>query len=226
MAKNKIAQWAEIRTFERIIQPKRTDFIDRDFSLKGRWAEEVFGNNNPIVIELGCGKGEYTVGLARKNPQINFIGMDIKGHRMWRGAKTAHIEGLDNVGFLRGHVDNVADLFGENEISEIWLTFSDPQKKKPRKRLTSSLFIDRYRKIMSPGGIINLKTDSDLLYEYSLEQCESQGYEILFQTNNLYEEGIHTLDEYHQEILSIKTYYEQIWLKQGIKIKYLKFKID
>lgn len=225
MAKNKIAQWAEMRTFERIVQPKREEFIDQEFPLKGKWAKDIFGNDNPIIVELGCGKGEYTVGLARRNPNVNFIGMDIKGHRMWRGAKTAHEEGLKNVGFLRGHVDNVHQLFGRDEISEIWLTFSDPQKKKARKRLTSPLFVDRYRQILKPDGIINLKTDSDLLYEYSLEQCEENGYEILFQTNELYEQGIHQLDEYHQDILNIRTYYEQMWLDQGIKIKYLKFSI-
>lgn len=225
MAKNKIAQWAEMDTFPHVVQPAMEDIMNDNVEMKGNWHKEFFKNDNDIVLELGCGKGEYSVGLARKYPNKNFLGVDIKGHRMWRGAKTALNEGVTNVGFLRTRIDFINALFAENEVSEIWLTFSDPQPKKERKRLTSPIFIDKYKKLMKPGGIIHLKCDSDLLFEYTLEQVEENGYALLYSTWDLYGEGINDMDEDTKEILNIRTFYEQMWLGMGKSIKYCKFKL-
>ncbi len=225
MAKNKIAQWAEMDTFPHVVQPKMEDIMKDSVPLKGRWHANFFKNDKPIIVELGCGKGEYAVGLAKKYPDKNFLGVDIKGHRMWRGAKTALEEGINNVGFLRTRIDFIEHLFGPNEVSEIWLTFSDPQRKKERKRLTSPLFISRYRKIMKPGGLVHLKTDSDLLFEYTLEQINDEQYNCSFSTWDLYGEAIKNLDADTAEILNIRTYYEEMWLELGKHIKYCKFQI-
>lgn len=225
MAKNKIAQWAEMDTFPHVVQPAMEDIMNDNVEMKGNWHKEFFKNDNDIVLELGCGKGEYSVGLARKYPNKNFLGVDIKGHRMWRGAKTALNEGVTNVGFLRTRIDFINALFAENEVSEIWLTFSDPQPKKERKRLTSPIFIDKYNKLMKSGGIIHLKCDSDLLFEYTLEQVEENGYTLLYSTWDLYGEGINDMDEDTKEILNIRTFYEQMWLGMGKSIKYCKFKL-
>ena len=224
MAKNKLAQWAEMETFDHVVQPNVDDILNDTVDIKGNWSE-FFKNDNPIVLELGCGKGEYTVGLARKYPEKNFIGVDIKGHRMWRGATTAIDEGLSNVAFLRCRIDFIANLFAENEVSEIWLTFSDPQPKKERKRLTAPLFINRYRTILNEGGLVHLKTDSDLLFEYTEEQIEEHGYPCEFITWDLYNEGIKEMTDDEKEILDIKTFYEQMWLAMGKKIKYCRFKV-
>ncbi len=225
MAKNKIAQWAEMETFSHVVQPKMEDIMNDSVPMKGKWCKEFFKNDNPIIVELGCGKGEYAVGLARKYPDKNFLGVDIKGHRMWRGAKTALEEGIENVGFLRTRIDFIEHLFDEDEVSEIWLTFSDPQRKKERKRLTSPLFISRYRKIMKSDGLVHLKTDSDLLFEYTLEQIEENNYNSTFSTWDLYGEAIKDLDKDTAEILNIRTYYEEMWLELGKNIKYCKFQI-
>lgn len=222
MGKNKLKRFAAVKDFKNFYEP----VIKEPFALKGKWRSEHFKNDNPIVLELGCGKGEYSVGLGRFYPNKNFIGIDIKGSRMFVGAEQALEEGLDNVAFLRTRIDFILDYFGENEIDEIWLTFSDPQPKKPRKRLTSPLFIERYRKVLKPGGIIHLKTDSDILFEYTEEQIKEQNYDCLELTWNLYGDLPENLDPVTREIFHIKTHYEELFTSRGATIKYCKFRID
>jgi len=226
MAKNKIAQWAAMATYPHVVQPTMEELNSDQFQLKGNWKKKFFKNDNPIVVELGCGKGEYAVGLAKRYPNKNFLGIDIKGHRMWRGATTALEEKITNVGFLRTRIDFIEHVFASNEISEIWLTFSDPQRKKERKRLTSPIFIGRYQSLLEKNGLVHLKTDSDLLFEYTMEQIEEHMYPCLFSTWDLYNTAIHDMDEDTADILSIRTYYEQIWLDKGKTIKYCKFTIN
>ena len=186
----------------------------------------ILKNDNPLVVEFGCGKGEYSVGMSRKFPDKNFIGVDIKGARMWRGAKTAEEEGLKNIAFLRTRIEFIEGCFAASEVDEIWITFPDPQMKdrREKKRLTGPLFIERYKQFLKPDGIIHLKTDSDFFYEFSAEECESNGYEVLFKTDNLYKEGIQNFDADFQEILNIKTHYEQIFTEKGHNIHYLRFR--
>lgn len=226
MAKNKLMKFDEMKSMERVFEPSMSDFIDVKYPLKGNWNKEVFKNDNPIVLELGCGKGEYSVGMGRKYPHKNFVGIDIKGARIWKGAKEANQEGLTNVAFLRNVVDFVEHFFAENEIDEIWCTFSDPQPKKPNKRLTSRQFINRYKKVLKPNGIVHLKTDNTLLYESTLEEIEEYGYETLANSNNIYEKDWSTFSEEFQEILSIKTHYETLFANKGFKIKYVAFRVD
>lgn len=209
-------------TFENVIQPE-INFYSKDDDLKGNWSA-VFNNQNPIVLELGCGAGEYTVALAKHYPKRNFIGIDIKGARIWKGAKSAIEEDLDNVRFLRTKVDFVTKFFGENEVDEIWLTFSDPQPKKPKKRLTSNLFIDRYLKFLKPNGVVHLKTDSDLLYNFTLEEIKSNGFELLKNITNVYKDSYEDSQDL-KKVLFIKTFYEKKWIELGETIKYLGFKI-
>lgn len=192
---------------------------------KGNWNKSVFKNENPIILELGCGKGEYAVGLAKKYPNKNFIGVDIKGARMWVGAKQCIEEGLDNVAFLRTKIDFIDKFFAENEIDEIWLTFSDPQPNKPNKRLTSKIFIDRYRKILKPGGIIHLKTDSDVLFESTANEIEEHNYHCNYLTWNLYND-IQKMPDNIKDILHIKTHYEELFTQRGHQIKYCQFLIN
>ncbi len=223
MGKDKLKRFSEIKEFNNVIHPIiKYDFPDHQ--IKGNWNSE-FKNNQPIVLELGCGRGEYTVELARQFSKKNFIGVDIKGARLWRGAKTAFENNITNVRFLRTKVDFIEKLFNKNEVSEIWLTFSDPQPKKPRKRLTSPLFINRYRNTIKKGGIIHLKTDSDLLYEYTLQQIEENSYTLIQNINNIYIDFSKLNDEL-KTTLAIKTFYEKKWLKINKKIKYISFKID
>jgi tRNA (guanine-N7-)-methyltransferase len=217
MGKDKLKRFAEIETFQNVIQPNLKNYL-QDHELKGKWSSQ-FTNSNPIILELGCGRGEYTVGLAKKFPKINFIGIDIKGSRLWRGAKTCIEENINNVIFLRTKVDFIRQFFDTDEVSEIWLTFSDPQPKKPRKRLTSPLFIERYNQLLKKGGIIHLKTDSDLLYEYTLEEIKRNNYTIIKQCNDVH--GRLNLET--DDVLKIETYYESIWINEGKKIKYLSF---
>ncbi len=209
-------------TFENVIQPE-INFYSKDDDLKGNWSA-VFNNQNPIVLELGCGAGEYTVALAKHYPKRNFIGIDIKGARIWKGAKSAIEEDLDNVRFLRTKVDFVTKFFGENEVDEIWLTFSDPQPKKPKKRLTSNLFIDRYLKFLKPNGVVHLKTDSELLYDFTLEEIKSNGFELLKNITNVYKDSYEDSQDL-KKVLFIKTFYEKKWIELGKTIKYLGFKI-
>ena len=225
MAKNKLQKFAEMETFDRVFQPKIDEFKEKNFELKGKWGEKVFKNNNPIVLELGCGKGEYAVGMGRKYSDKNFIGIDIKGARIWAGARMANQENLENVAFLRTNIDFVANFFAENEIDEIWLTFSDPQPKKPQKRLSSNEFVTRYRKFLKPNGVIHLKTDNTLLYESTLEEIEERKYELLISSNNVYEKDWMNFNSELQELLTIKTHYETLFANKGFKIKYCAFKI-
>ena len=206
-------------TFNNVIQASFDEVYKKDYKLKGNWNKDFFKNINPIVLELGCGKGEYTVGLAKQNPDINYIGIDIKGARMWRGAKTAIEEGIKNVAFIRTRVDLINSFFAENEISEVWVTFPDPQPKKYYKRLTSTRFLNYYQNFLKNNGIVNLKTDSLELYEYTNKVVDLNKLEVLINTNDLYNSGI------VDDILSIKTFYEQQFLEQGKPITYLKFKL-
>ena len=193
--------------------------------MKGKWNKDFFKNNNPIVLELGCGKGEYTVGLAKHFPNVNFIGCDIKGSRMYIGASEALENNMNNVAFVRTKIDFITDCFIENEIDEIWLTFSDPQPKKPNKRLSSKPFIARYRQFLKPGGIVHMKTDSDLLFEFTEDEIK-ENYEKLELTWDLYNELPENLDAVTKEIFHIKTHYEQLFTQKGSIIKYCKFKIN
>lgn len=222
MGKDKLRRFAENETFPNMFQAQYID-LEREngFSLKGEWRRDFFKNNNPIVLELGCGKGEYTVGLGRKYKDKNFIGVDIKGARMWRGCKTSIEENLNNIAFLRTHVQIIDKYFSEGEVDEIWITFCDPQLKKPNKRLTSPRFLDIYSRILKPGGIIHLKTDSQELYDYTLEEVLiPNNYKIHYNTNDLY-----STDDMH-EVKEIKTYYENIYLKGNKPITYLEFEIN
>lgn len=218
-SKNKLQRFAENLTFDNLFQYNYEQLINLPFELKGRWKEDFFLNDHPITLELGCGKGEYTVGLAERYPGRNFIGFDIKGARLWKGLTMAREKGFGNVAFVRTKIDNINFFFESEEVSEIWITFPDPQPQlsRARKRLTSPLFLDRYRGILKPGGIIHLKTDSDLLYEYTLEVIREKSLPLHYHTNDLYAIG----DE--MEVKSIRTYYEQIWLSQGLTIKYIRF---
>lgn len=219
MGKNKLKKFAEMKTFDCVVECPRTELETGTFRLKGEWSEEFFHSGSPIVLELGCGKGEYTVGLARRHPEYNYIGIDIKGARMHKGAKTAEEEKIANAGFLRTEIELLDFFFAPREVSELWITFPDPQMKKVNKRLTSTRFISLYRKVMAPDGIVNLKTDSPFLYEYTLRMARENGLEILEATDDLYGEG--GADEER----SIKTHYECQWLSRGKKIKLLRFRI-
>lgn len=220
MGKDKLRRFAENETFANMFQMKYEDVKD-GFYLKGKWREEFFKNDNPLVLELGCGKGEYTVGLAKQYPNKNFIGIDIKGARMWRGCKTSVDENINNVAFVRSHVQLLNFYFGEKEVSEIWITFPDPQLKKPNKRLTSPRFLDTYAKILRDDAVIHLKTDSKELYDYTLnEVLIPQNRKVLVSTNNLYESNI------IEDVISIRTFYENIYLSQGKPITYLKFQLQ
>lgn len=224
MGKDKLKRFSEMESFDNVFQPQLKD-INEDSELKGKWSE-FFKNDNPVVLELGCGKGEYTVGMARKYPNKNFIGIDIKGARIWRGAKTAIHENLNNVAFLRTKIDFIERFFDKNEVSEIWLTFSDPQPKRPRKRLTSPLFIARYKNILTDDATINLKCDSDLLYEYTQEQIEENNYNVYENSNDVYGELMLRANQDLQDLMNIRTFYEQRWINEGKTIKYCKFSIN
>lgn len=223
MGKGKLAKFAEMETFENVFQYPHSVIEQVPFEMKGHWRDQYFKNNHPIVLELGCGKGEYTVGLAKLFPYINFIGVDIKGARMWTGAKQAIEQGLANVAFLRTNIELIDRFFSQDEVQEIWLTFSDPQMKNVRKRLTSTYFMNRYRCFLVDGGLIHLKTDSNFLFTYTLAMVENNQLPIVQSTEDLY----HTtdMDEATKQILSIQTYYESMWIARGLNIKYLKFKL-
>lgn len=222
MGKNKIKRFAENETFQNLIQPSFEEVFNTDYPLKGKWNTEFFKNSNPIVLELGCGKGEYTVGLARMFPLKNFIGIDIKGARLWRGAKTALEEGLCNVGFIRTRIDHIKSFFSPNEIDEIWVTFPDPHPRpsKATKRLTSSRFLNYYAHFLKPNGIVHLKTDNQLLHHYTKAVVEQNNLKKLICTNNLYSEIT------NDPILGIKTFYEQQFLEKGLPITYIKFELS
>lgn len=220
MGKNKLKHFEEMKTFKHVFEGFAVNLLKADYQMKGRWDSDFFKNGNPIVLELGCGKGEYTVGLARKYPNKNFIGIDIKGARMWRGAKTAEIEGLKNVAFYRGTIEFINRVFAENEISEIWITFPDPQKKRYKKRLTSARFLEMYKKILKPEAFVNLKTDSKLLYFFTSELLKLNKLEVEVSTNDLYR------SDFMSDELSIKTFYEKKYLEINDTITYLRFKLN
>jgi len=222
-SKNKLKRFKENQTFSNVIQPTREEVVSGDFSLKGKWNQEVFKNNNPVVLELGCGKGEYSVGLAQKYPHKNFIGIDIKGARFWRGAKTAVEENLTNVAFLRSQIELIEFLFAENEVDEIWITFPDPQikYKRTKHRLTNSEFLQRYKKILKKDGIVHLKTDSEFMHGYTLGILHGQNHEVLYANHNVYRnEGA------PEVVTSIQTFYEKQYLEEGKPITYIQFKIN
>jgi len=217
VSKNKLQKFDEMETFEHVIQAPYNKIEQDNFYLKGNWTKDFFKNENQIILELGCGKGEYTVALAERNPKFNYIGVDIKGARLYNGAKEAFDKGLKNVAFLRTNIEIIGQFFGEEEIAEIWLTFPDPQMKKNRKRLTSTLFLNKYKSFLKKEGIIHLKTDSNFQYSYTLAMVQLNNFEILAETDNLYESVLLS------ETLQIKTFYEKQWLSRGITIKYLAF---
>ena len=225
--KGKLKKWAEMKTFNNVVEPITQEVFQKDHQLKGKWRSEIFKNNNPIVLELGCGKGEYAVGMGEHFPNKNFIGVDIKGNRIWRGAKTAFENKMTNIYFIRTQIDHIASFFDENEVDEIWITFPDPQPKDrlERKRLTSPMFIGRYKKFLKPEGIIHLKTDHEGFFKYTLEEIERCNFKLLESTFNLYGEVIEKLDTRTQEILSIKTFYEKLWAAKGHSIHYCKFQL-
>ena len=212
-----------METFKNVFQYPYSVMENVPFEMKGKWREEYFHNDNPIVLELGCGKGEYTVGLARMFPGLNFIGVDIKGARMHTGAKQALEEELSNAAFLRTNIEIIDRFFDLGEVQEIWLTFSDPQMKNPRKRLSSTFFMQRYRRFLTDGGTIHLKTDSNFLFTYTTYMVERNRLPVLFRTEDLY----HTdgLDPQTSTILGIQTYYESQWIERGLNIKYMKFSL-
>lgn len=223
MSKGKLQKFAEMETFKNVFQYPFSVIEDVPFEMKGKWREEYFHNDNPIVLELGCGKGEYTVGLARMFPNVNFIGVDIKGARMHTGAKQALEENLPNAAFLRTNIEIIDRFFAPGEVQEIWLTFSDPQMKNPRKRLTSTYFMERYRHFLVDGGLVHLKTDSNFLFTYTKYMVEKNGLPVLTVTEDLYHDD--TLDDDTRSILSIHTYYENQWIERGLNIKYMKFRL-
>ena len=222
-SKNKLKRFKENETFHNVYQPKREELLNNSYDKKGHWREKVFNNNNPIVLELGCGKGEYTVSLAERNPNINYIGIDIKGARFWRGAKTAIEENLYNVAFIRTQIELVEYVFGENEVDEIWITFPDPQikYKRTKHRMTNLAFIERYRKILQANGIMHLKTDSEFMHGYTLGLLHGVGYEVIYANHNVYK-----LEGSSKEVTDIQTFYESQYLEQDKAITYIRFKIN
>lgn len=217
MPKKKHARFAENLTFPHMFQLSFDD-LQKGFKLKGKW-EAFFGNSNPIILELGCGKGEYIVALSERYPEINFIGFDIKGARMWRGAKTTFENKVQNAAFVRTRIDQIEAIFEKEEVSGIWITFPDPQPAKSRKRLTSPMFLNRYRKFLKPGSTIHLKTDNTDFFKFTLQTVKEEGLELLFHTYDLYNSNL------SDDVMLTQTHYEKIFLEQGIAIKYLRFKI-
>lgn len=223
MGKDKIRRFNENKTFQNVVQPTREEAIN-EFALKGNWNKEFFKNDKPIVLELGCGKGEYTVAMARRDKDRNFIGVDIKGSRFWRGAKTCLDEGIENAGFLRTQIEIIDHLFAENEVSEIWITFPDPQIKyrRTKHRLTDPEFLRRYNTILKPEGTVNLKTDSEFLHGYTHGVIHIEGHKVIRSTHDVYHPD-------HSDIPAIvtevQTYYESKFLEEGKKITYIKFQL-
>lgn len=219
MSKGKLAKFADMAAFPHVFEYPFSVVDEVPFEMKGHWNEQFFKNDKPIVLELGCGRGEYTVGLGRLFPDKNFIGVDIKGARMWSGAKESAETGMTNVAFLRTNIEIIDRFFAPGEVSEIWLTFSDPQMKKATKRLTSTYFMERYRRFLVDNGQIHLKTDSNFMFTYTRYMVEHNHLPVEVMTDDLYHSGL------ADEILSIRTYYEQQWLDRGLHIKYLRFRL-
>ena len=221
-SKNKLKRFSENETFTNVFQPTREEVVGDQFPLKGIWNSDFFKNDNPIVLELGCGKGEYSVGLAERFPEKNFIGIDIKGARFWRGAKTAVESGMNNVAFVRTQIELINHIFAENEVSEIWITFPDPQikYKRTKHRMTNAEFLERYKKILKPSGLMHLKTDSEFMHGYTLGLLHGLGHEVIYANHNIYKnEGAPA------EVTGIQTFYESQYLEVNKPITYIKFRI-
>lgn len=222
-SKNKLKRFKENETFSNVIQPTREEIVTNKFPYKGKWNSDFFKNDAPIVLELGCGKGEYSVALAKKFPEKNFIGIDIKGARFWRGAKTAVEDGMTNVGFIRTQIELIEGIFEENEVSEIWITFPDPQikYKRTKHRMTNATFLERYKKVLKPEGTVHLKTDSEFMHGYTLGLLHGAGHEVLYANHNVYRnEGS------PEEVTEIQTFYESQYLEVDKAITYIHFKIN
>ena len=246
MGHGKLKKFAENETFRCLLQPSAASVLVKDGSrelvlkdhpVKGHWQEQMFASPGPIVLELGCGKGDYTIELAERHPQMNFIGVDIKGARLWKGAKYATERGLGNVAFLRTRIEFIGAFFGEGEVSQIWLTFSDPQLKSENARLTSPLFLERYRRFLSPGGRVHLKTDSRFLHEYTLSVVRANNLPLLASSTDIYAPGTDrsgaSLRDPSQpdgvdweEVTGVQTFYESMFLKMGLPITYMAFTMD
>lgn len=246
MGHGKLKKFAENETFRCLLQPSAESvlvkdgskaLVLRDHPVKGHWLEQMFSSKGPIVLELGCGKGDYTIALAERHPEMNFIGVDIKGARLWKGAKYATEKGLTNVAFLRTRIEFIGAFFGEGEVSQIWLTFSDPQLKSENARLTSPLFLERYRAFLAPGGVVHLKTDSRFLHEYTRSVVSANGLELLASSTDIYAPGTDrsgaSLRDPSQpdgvdweEVTGVQTFYESMFLKMGLPITYMAFTLD
>lgn len=228
MAKHKLAHFAEMKTFSCVFEPENDVMTAPDFHMKGKWNDTYFKNDHPITLELGCGKGEYSIALARKYPVRNFIGIDVKGARLWRGSKTADEEAIRNIAFLRIKVEFVNNFFAANEVDEIWLTFSDPQPKDRRgsKRLSSHLFMQRYAKFLKPGGEIHVKTDSRFLYDSTMAMIAEAGHHLIEETENLYGPDFNKFSDDQQDILAVKTFYEKKFLITLQPIHYIRFTLN
>lgn len=222
-SKNKLKRFKENDTFENVFQPTREELVEGNFKSKGNWNKNIFNNDNPIVLELGCGKGEYTVGLAKRYPNKNFIGIDIKGARFWRGAKTALEENIPNAKFIRTQIELIDHVFAENEVNEIWITFPDPQIKyqRTKHRMTNLQFLERYKKVLNPNGIVHLKTDSEFMHGYTLGLLHGAGHEVQYANHNIYKQ-----EGSPAEVTEIQTYYESQYLEQDKPITYIRFLIN
>lgn len=221
-SKNKLKRFRENDTFNNVFQPSREELVEGNFELKGQWNKTFFKNDNPLVLELGCGKGEYSVGLAQKYPNKNFVGVDIKGARFWRGAKTAIEDGIPNVAFLRAQIELIDHAFAENEVDEIWITFPDPQikYKRTKHRMTNEKFLERYKSILKPDGVMNLKTDSEFMHGYTLGLLHGAGHEVIYANHDVYKQ-----EGSPEEVTSIQTFYESQYLAHDKAITYIRFKI-
>jgi tRNA (guanine-N7-)-methyltransferase len=220
VSKGKLQKFAEMESFQNVVQPAFNDIFHKDFVLKGKWNRDFFHADLPLTIELGCGKGEYTVEMAGMFRDRNFLGVDIKGARIWKGAKTALNNNLKNAGFVRTRIDFIDSFFSRDEVSEIWITFPDPQLKKARKRLTSARFLTMYKNFLRPEGVVHLKTDSAELYDYTLALAKWNDLEIEYSTKDIYR--IPSVSD----VLKIRTYYENMWLEEGLPIHYIRFKLN
>lgn len=223
MGKDKIKRFKENLTFASLVQPEFDEIFKKDYKLKGRWSADFFGNDKPLVVEMGCGRGEYSVELGRHYPDKNFIGIDIKGARLWRGAKSVTEEGIPNVAFLRTRIEFIESFFGENEISELWITFPDPQLRKTRvkKRLTAPEFLKMYARFLRTDGFINLKTDSQHLHEYTKAVIQENDLPVAECCNDIYPNAA----KFVRELCTIQTTYEKRYLKEGMAITYIKFSL-